>query len=111
MKPMDCKWVYMTAENPEEARRIGRMLVEKRLAACVNILDGMTSVYWWEGSVREGHESVLIAKTRAGQVAALVEAVKAEHGYSCPCIVTLPIEGGNAEFLDWIRTETSRSQG
>lgn len=98
--------IYMTAETVEQARDIGRKLVENRLAACVNILDGSTSMYWWEGSVEEGRETVLIAKTRADRVAELTEKVKQWHSYDCPCVVSIPIQGGNADFLNWIQSET-----
>jgi periplasmic divalent cation tolerance protein len=100
-------FVYMTTESPEQARRIGRALVEARLAACVNILDGMTSLYWWQGKIDEGRETVLIAKTREDLVAPLTERVKSMHSYSCPCVVSIPIEGGSQAFLDWIAAETA----
>ena len=105
--PMDCRWVYMTAETPEEARKLGKALVEHRLAACVNIIEGMTSIFWWEGRVQDGAETVLIAKTTEALVPALIEKVKSLHSYACPCVVALPIVDGNPEFLDWIRSETS----
>ena len=103
---MAYRFVYMTAGSPEEARSIGRTLVEERLAACVNILDGMNSLYWWEGAVQDEQETVLIAKTRAELLERLTERVKALHSYSCPCVVALPIEGGNPAFLQWIAEET-----
>jgi periplasmic divalent cation tolerance protein len=103
---MAFRFVYMTAGSPEEARRIGRTLVEERLAACVNILDGMQSFYWWQGAVQEAPETVLIAKTRAELLERLTERVKALHGYRCPCVVALPIEGGNPAFLQWLADET-----
>lgn len=103
--------VYMTAGNAEEARRIGRALVSDRLAACVNIVDGMTSVYRWQGRIEEGQETILIAKTRRSLVAALTERVRGLHSYDCPCVVGVPIEGGNTEFLDWIEAETAPPPG
>ena len=103
---METRWVYMTAPTVEEARRIGRTLVERRLAACVNILKDMESIYWWNGNLEEGTEAVLIAKTTAALVPELTEAVKALHSYQCPCVVSLPIESGNPDFLAWIRSET-----
>lgn len=98
--------IYMTAGSHEEAARIGKTLVAERLAACVNLIDGMRSMYWWQGEVHEDGETVLIAKTRRALVDALTERVKSLHGYDCPCVVSLPIEGGNAEFLAWIEAET-----
>ena len=103
---MEFRFVYMTAPDREEARRIGRALVEERLAACVNVLDGMNSLYWWEGAVQDDSEAVLIAKTRADLLESLTERVKALHPYSCPCVVALPIVAGNPAYLDWLAGET-----
>ncbi len=102
--------VYMTAGSAEEARRIGRALVEERLAACVNVIDGMTSIYRWEGKVQNENEAVLIAKTRDGLLAALTERVKALHSYDCPCVVGLKVSAGNQQFLDWIGQQTMASE-
>ncbi|HEX7928333.1 MAG TPA: divalent-cation tolerance protein CutA [bacterium] len=99
-------WVYMTASSVDEAKRIGRALVEERLAACTNILPGMTSFYWWQGKIDEGQETVLIAKTREELVERLTARVKALHSYSVPCVVALPMIGGNPDFLKWIEDET-----
>ncbi len=98
--------VYMTAGDRAEATRIGRALVEERLAACANVIDGMTSIYCWQGEVCEDSEAVLIAKTTEAQLPRLTERVKALHSYDCPCIVALTIAGGNADFLDWIAEQT-----
>ena len=98
--------IYVTCKNMKEADDIGTVLVERRLAACVNILPGMNSIYWWEGKVERAEEVVLIAKTRESLVAELTGAVKAIHGYEVPCVVAFPITGGNPDFLAWIRTET-----
>lgn len=98
--------IYMTAGDAGEATRIGRALVEERLAACANVLPGMTPIFWWDGEVQEGSEAVLIAKTTAELVEPLVERVRDLHSYDCPCVVALPIGAGNPEFLDWIRGET-----
>lgn len=107
---MNGRFVYMTMESADQARRIGRALVEARLAACVNIVDGMTSIYWWQGKIDEGREAVLIAKTRVELVAPLTEKVRAMHSYSVPCVVSLPIDGGNPAFLDWIAAETEAAR-
>jgi periplasmic divalent cation tolerance protein len=105
---MEPIFAYMTASSPEEARRIGRALVEARLAACVNVIDRMTSFYWWQGKIEEGAEAVLIAKTTRDKLAALTDRVKSLHSYAVPCVVALPIVDGNADFLAWIEAETSR---
>jgi periplasmic divalent cation tolerance protein len=102
----DTRLIYITAENTDEARAIGRALVEARLAACANVLGPMTSIYRWEGVVQEGEEAVLIAKTTAALVEALTAKVQELHSYECPCVVALPVEGGNPAFLDWIAAET-----
>lgn len=106
---MEARFIYITAANMQEAKIIGRMLVEKRLAACVNLLDAMHSMFWWEGTVQESREVVLIAKTTRRLVSALTAAVKECHSYECPCIVSLPIEAGNSAFLKWISDETGNS--
>ena len=103
---MGLRFVYMTTGTQEEARRIGRALVEARLAACVNIIPGMNSMYWWEGELQDDNETVLIAKTREELLADLIDKVKAMHSYECPCVVALPIEAGNPAYLDWLARET-----
>ncbi len=102
---MQINLIYITTENSAEAERIGQILVEERLAACVNILDGMRSIYHWEGKLVKDTETVLIAKTTENKVPALTTRVKALHKYDCPCIVSLPITGGNDAFLRWVGEE------
>lgn len=99
---------YVTTSGPEEAERIGSALVEERLAACVNIIPGMTSLYWWEGGVQRDTECILVAKTTAEKFDSLTARVVGMHSYDCACVIGLPVDGGNAAFLDWIVTETSR---
>ena len=102
---MKLNLIYMTAGSREEARKIGKELVISRLAACVNIWDNMNSFYMWQGKVQDDTEVVMIAKTAENRVPALVEKVKSLHSYECPCIVSIPISGGNQTFLDWIAAE------
>lgn len=104
---MSQRFVYITASSVEEAGKIGKALVEARLAACANVFGGVTSFYWWEGAVQEDAEAVLILKTRAELVEALTAKVKELHSYDTPCVVALPIEAGNPEFLAWIDAETT----
>ena len=104
--PVGACLCYVTAGSPEEARSLGRALVAERLAACANILDGMTSLYWWQGKLEQAAESVVILKTRSELVPALTERVKQLHSYECPCVVALPISEGNADYLSWIESET-----
>ena len=99
---MALKFVYMTAGDMEEARQIGEVLVKEKLAACVNILDGMQSIYLWKEELQQDREVVMIAKTAASRIPLLVARVKMLHSYECPCIVTFQIDGGNEDFLRWI---------
>ena len=103
---MSAQFVYITCKDNEEAEHIGRQLLESRLVACVNILDGMRSMYRWEGEIRQDNETVLIAKTRQARVEAVVAKVKQIHSYDCPCVVSLSVVGGNTEFLEWVLNET-----
>ncbi len=100
---MDIHIIYMTFGNKEEARRIGKVLVEERLVACINIYDAINSLYIWDGALQDDQEISAIVKTTAANVSAVIERVKALHSYDCPCIAALSLVGGNSEFLDWIR--------
>jgi periplasmic divalent cation tolerance protein len=104
---MKASFIYMTTKDKAEARDIGRYLVESRLAACVNILDRMNSMYIWRGEFQDDQETVMIAKTTQDKVPNLIEAVKARHSYEVPCIVALPIADGSPEFLQWIAGEVT----
>ena len=97
---------YMTAATVEEAKAIGRALVEERLAACVNVIPGMISLYRWDGEMEEAEEAVLIAKTRAETFDALAKRVGEIHPYDTPCVLRLDISAGLPPFLDWIAAET-----
>ncbi|OBQ57498.1 divalent-cation tolerance protein CutA [Halodesulfovibrio spirochaetisodalis] len=98
--------VYMTVPTQEEARAIGKELVSQKLAACINIFPAIESIFRWENEVQSAHEVVLIAKTSEAKVTALTQAAKNLHSYDVPCILSLPITGGNPEFLSWIENET-----
>jgi periplasmic divalent cation tolerance protein len=104
---MDIRFVYMTAANVDEAKTIGRELVESRLAACVNILPQMHSIYRWEGKIEDATEVVMVAKTTAAKLPQLTARVKSLHSYECPCIVSLKVEGGYQPYLDWITGSVS----
>jgi periplasmic divalent cation tolerance protein len=99
-------FVYITASSMDEANRIADAVVGERLAACANILPGMTSIYRWKGKVERVEECVLILKTRAALFGQLEARVKALHSYDTPCIVALPVTAGNAGYLEWIQMET-----
>ncbi|UCB57282.1 MAG: divalent-cation tolerance protein CutA [Candidatus Omnitrophota bacterium] len=103
---MKFSFVYITAKNKEEARKIGKELVASRLAACVNIIDNMNSIYRWEGKIQDDNEAVLIAKTKESLMDELIEKVKSLHSYSCPCVISLPVLNGNKDYLAWLAKET-----
>ncbi|MEX2600813.1 MAG: divalent-cation tolerance protein CutA [Balneolaceae bacterium] len=100
--------VYITTRDREEARSIGMTLVEERLAACVNIIDGMESIYRWEGAIETDSETILIAKTSYHRMEKLTRRVKELHSYDTPCIlsITLTEQEGNEEYLKWLMKES-----
>ncbi|MEJ2376163.1 MAG: divalent-cation tolerance protein CutA [Pseudolabrys sp.] len=98
--------VYTTWPTIVEAEQAGRTIVERRLAACVNILPGMISHYWWEGELERGEEVVIIFKTRASLAEGVREAVKELHSYDTPAIMVLPVESVDAGYYRWIVAET-----
>ena len=99
--------LYITVSDREEGLRIGRALVEENLCACANVSENVTSVFRWEDEIQEASEAVLIAKTQRQHIDAATDLVKLEHSYDCPCIVAVPIVGGNQKFINWIDTETT----
>jgi periplasmic divalent cation tolerance protein len=102
-------FVYTTYPSIVEAERAGRALVERRLCACVNILPGMVSHYWWQGAVERGEEVVMIIKTRASLTEQVGAAVKDMHSYTTPAILVIPIESVDKGYLDWLMAETEPS--
>jgi periplasmic divalent cation tolerance protein len=101
--------VYMTAGSRDEAKSLAAMLVERGLAACVNVLGEIDSVFHWDGAVQQETEVAFIAKTSAERLDELTEAVKAEHSYDEPCVVAYELVGGSRSFLDWIEEQTRKS--
>lgn len=103
--------VLVTGPDRDALLRIARAVVEDRLAACVNVWEGVRSVYRWEGSVHEEEEGMAVLKAPAGRIQALEERVRALHPYDEPEFVVLPVEGGAESYLEWIiesTTETDR---
>ena len=101
-------FVYTTYPSIVEAEQAGRELVQRRLCACVNILPGMVSLYWWKGAIERGEEVVMIVKTRAALAEAVREAVRQLHSYTTPAILVLPIESVDPDYKDWLMAETER---
>jgi periplasmic divalent cation tolerance protein len=100
-------WIYMTAKNMEEAVKVGNALLKEKLAACINIIDNMKSMYVWEGEIQNEQEVVVIAKTTEEKIPALIEKVKTLHSYECPCIIALPVESGYLPFMKWVEQEVT----
>jgi len=97
---------YVTCGSRAQARRLAAALLAERLVACVNLISGMESLYWWRGKVCAAREVVLIAKTRRSLVAALTRRLVALHSYEVPCVVALDVHGGNPRYLSWVADET-----
>ena len=98
--------VYITAASRAEARRLGHALLSERLVACVNLIGPIESHYWWLGRLETSSEWMLLAKTRAALAKVVITRVKELHSYKTPCVVTLPLQNGNQDFLKWIAAET-----
>ena len=98
--------VYVTASDVKEAGKIGSAILSEKLAACINIYDGMTAMYLWKGKKETGREAGLIIKTKKSLVPALKKAIKRLHSYSCPCILVFEASAADKAYADWIIKET-----
>lgn len=98
--------LYITTPSKEEATSLGRSLLENKLVACVNIIPKMESMYWWEGKIASAKEVVMIAKTTKKLENKVIKYIEDNHSYDCPCVISLPIEGGSKAFLEWIENNT-----
>ena len=104
--------IFITTADTEEAERIAKTLLEQKQAACVNIVPGVSSHFWWQEKIDSGRESLLIVKTKASLLDNIVKLVREIHSYEVPEIIALPIVGGNQDYLDWIGKEVYiKSQG
>jgi len=103
-------FVYTTWPSIVEAEEAGRSLVERQLAACVNILPRMISVYRWKGAIERAEETVMIVKTRASLAESVRAAVKDLHSYETPAILVMPIESVDNDYLGWLLAETVPSE-
>ena len=105
---MQTQLLYVTCKDTEEANTIGRTLVQERLVACVNILPAIQSLYWWNDEVQNDCEVAFFAKTTQQKAQQVIERICQLHSYECPCVVTLPIEKGNPDFLNWVTEQTKK---
>lgn len=96
---------YITAPSREEACRIGRLLVENRLAGCVNVIPSVDSFYWWKGRLANDQEAVIIAKTLPSLKGPLADLVRNVHPYEVPAILFFEVEVGNEAYLKWLESE------
>lgn len=101
--------LYVTASGREEAIRIGRIMVERRLAACANVIGPTTAIYRWEDEICEGEEAVLILKTTVRLADQAVVEIRNLHSYDLPCVLRFDVAGGLPPFLDWIAGEVGAS--
>ncbi|HEY3323600.1 MAG TPA: divalent-cation tolerance protein CutA [Planctomycetota bacterium] len=97
--------VVLVTAPVKEAETLARTLVEERLAACANLLPGVTSLYWWEGKINRDAEVLIVLKTRKTGVARLMKRVKELHSYTVPEFLTLEVREGNADYVKWVGTE------
>jgi periplasmic divalent cation tolerance protein len=101
--------VLTTVESTDHAERLGRSVVGARLAACVQIIGPIKSLYWWQGKVEDAQEWQLLMKTTAEHLPELEQHIKANHSYDMPEIIATPIPWGSAEYLGWISAETKQT--
>lgn len=97
--------VLCSAPDADVAARIARAIVEEGHAACVNVVPGVRSIYRWQGALQDDAEVLLVMKTRSDRLSALCERVRSMHPYELPELLALPVVGGAAAYLDWVRTE------
>jgi len=97
---------YVGVGSREQAVAIARVVVEERLAAAANVIDGVSSVYWWQGKLEQAAETLVVLKTRQALLPALAARVRELHSYECPSIVALPVAWGDPDYLRWIEDET-----
>ena len=102
--------VFTTCGSEEEAQQLAAALIEKRLAACVNITAPVTSVYRWKGTVEKSSEWMLVIKTRREKFEALRIMLEAAHSYELPEVLALPVVEGSPNYLNWIESETAEAQ-
>jgi periplasmic divalent cation tolerance protein len=106
----EVKIVLSTIDNIENAQKVAATLVDERLAACVNIVPAVSSIYRWKGQLQHDQESLLIIKTCADRIGSLTARILTLHPYDTPEVISLGVEEGLPEYLGWVRAETSAQQ-
>jgi len=101
--------IFVTTASEQEAHKIADLLLSRRKAACVNIVPGVDSSFWWQGKLDSARENLLVIKTKASLLTDIIELVKTAHSYEIPEIIALPIIGGNEDYLRWIDNEVRDS--
>lgn len=100
--------VFITCSSSHEADKITKAILRARLAACGNIIKGVSSTYWWKGKIEKANEVLLIMKTKKVNLNTIIKRVKELHSYEVPEIIALPIIGGSKDYLNWIEESTSK---
>ncbi|MCX5782999.1 MAG: divalent-cation tolerance protein CutA [Elusimicrobia bacterium] len=106
---IDYEIVFITAPNMETAQQLAQGLLQKKLAACVNIADGIESLYWWEGKITKAQETLLLAKTKSSLLADILQFVKKNHPYSVPEVISVKMENADKKYLHWLGSACSFS--
>lgn len=99
------KLIYATFGSKEEAVSVAKLLLTEKLIACANIIDGSTSIYRWQNEIQQQSEVILFAKTTAEKTTQTISRIKELHSYELPCILTLPVDDGFAQFVKWVEQE------
>ena len=102
-------FLYSTFPDEVSAKRVAEALVTAKLAACVNIMAPMASIYEWQGTLKTGPEIAVFIKPRRALVEEVIAAARPLHPYTVPCFLVLPVEGGNEDYLSWVRAQTTRT--
>lgn len=100
--------IYTTTKDVKEAKKIGKTLVDKKLAACINIIPKMSSVYRWKGAVEEAKESILLIKTTDNNIEKIKKSILKMHSYELPCVLVFPVESGSDRYLKYVVDETGK---
>jgi len=98
--------IFVTAANKKEAKKIASALIKEKLAACVNIIENVRSIFWWQDKIDMAQETLLIVKSRKALMNKLIKKVKSLHSYEVPEIIALPIISGDKKYLKWINEST-----